>query len=73
MEVGWAFKKKGEEWRSALQESGAEHSYSLAVEYSGQVTSLVDLADLEEGLTNRSIYDSRFSSTSFPTEEEVLG
>ncbi|XP_037435582.1 disease resistance protein RGA5-like [Triticum dicoccoides] len=73
MEVGWALKKKGEEWRSALQERGAEHTSFLAEEHSGQVTSLVDLADLEEGLTDRSINDSGFSSTSFPTEGEVLG
>lgn len=76
MEVGtnlWAFKKKGEEWRSALQERGAEHTSFLAEEHSGQVTSPVDLADLEEGLTDRSIHNSRISSTSFPTEREVLG
>ena len=73
MEVGWALKKKGEEWRSALQERGAEHTSFLAEEHSGQVTSLVDLADLEEGLSDRSINDSGFSSTSFPTEGELRG
>uniref|UniRef100_M8BJT0 Chitin-inducible gibberellin-responsive protein 2 n=1 Tax=Aegilops tauschii TaxID=37682 RepID=M8BJT0_AEGTA len=69
-----ALKRKGEEWSSALQERGPKHSFFLAQKHSGQVTSLVDLADLEKGLTdNRSINDSRFSSTSFPTAGDVLG